>query len=308
MDWKAFYAAEAESAAGRDAVSAAVADHATGDADLVRTLRDGGVVSFPHTRLRDSADPLARVAAAVVAGGFERVVALGVLHGGTLPEPERALAAELGRGGPRAAEAFQRLRGAFVGAADADATGDGVRLDPALLANEFSLDLFDVVLRAAAAAAGRAMPRVIRVFVGPTRAPDGTFHVAADVARTVRRLAAPGTALVATGDLVHFGHGYSTAAQVGALPAGVPSLERHFASRVRAMLDRFDTGDLAGAVDASTSELRSDQRHLLPVMAALLGGRVRSEVVSFRLTDYGDVLAQPAPCVVATSVVAYRPA
>src|SRR5687768_7241695 len=98
MDWKAWYREEVRSDSGRAAVREALARHPHGDPAVRSALRRGGAVSFPHTTLRGSADPLARVATSIREEGFRRVVALGVLHGSTLPEPEREAARALHRG------------------------------------------------------------------------------------------------------------------------------------------------------------------------------------------------------------------
>lgn len=305
IDWKRHYRDEIDSGWGRDAVSGALARHAGGDAALADVLRAGGIVSFPHTTLRDSADPLARLAASIVAERFDRVVALGVLHLRCLAEPDRALASELSSGGPRAPEAFARFGGAFAEEGDVA----GLAFDPSLVAREFSLDLFRAVLGACAHARDVAPPPVTCIYVGATRDPAGAFTAAKAVARAVRPLLVPGVACVATGDLVHFGNGYSTADFIAALPRDVPSLERHFEARVRAMFDAALTqGDLAAGYDASVRELRSDQRNVLPVLALLLGEGARADVLSFRLTDYGPVLGEPPPCLVATALVALSPA
>ena len=109
---------------------------------------------------------------------------------------------------------------------------------------------------------------------------------------------------MATGDLVHAGHGYSTPEEVAALPAGGERLRKHFAARVQEMLDAAVTAGSASLAGSLAREVRSDQRHLLPVLAALLGGGARARILSFRLTDYGTILERPAPCVVASALVA----
>jgi hypothetical protein len=318
MDWKAFYRAELASQAGRAAVEDAVARHPRGDDALTAVLRGRGVVSFPHTTIVDSADPLARVAQSVLATGVARVVALGVLHGGTLPEPHRADVAEFARGSPRADAIFRRLGGAFVesggvstpwGAVPAGpvpAATDVVRGDASVLAGEFSLDLFLAVLAAAAAARRVAPPPVTRVFVSLTRDPSGSFATAARIADGVRGLAGDGTAVVATGDLVHYGHSYTPPAEMSAMPADVPSLERRFRARVAEMLALGLARRDEDAYRMASSELRSDQRNLAPVLAEFLGPGAAAEIRSFRLSDYSSINGVAPPCVVASALVAFR--
>jgi hypothetical protein len=44
-----------------------------------------------------------------------------------------------------------------------------------------------------------------------------------------------------------------------------------------------------------------------PVLAAIVGSGARPRLESFALTEYGDVLGEPAPCVVASALVSVRP-
>lgn len=315
VDWKRFYRDEAGSPAGRAAIDGALARHAAGDDRVAGALRRGGIVSFPHTTLRDSADPIARVAQSVLAAGPARVVALGVLHTGTLPEPWRTRAAQFHHGEGDRAEAFRELGGAFVDdgpaatpfggvpAGPAPAMGDLVRANPALLANEFSLDLLLAVLAAAARLRGVAPPPVTRVFVSMTRDAAGSFDAAATVARAVRGLLGDDVACVATGDLVHFGNSYSTPEETAALPPGREALEAHLLPRVVAMFAAsLGRGDQAAAFGLG-SALRSDQRNLLPVMAEILGPGARADVLSLRLTDYAAINGVAPPCFVASALV-----
>jgi hypothetical protein len=319
MDWKPWYRAEAESNAGRAWIAAAIARWPDGDPDVRTALRSGGAVSFPHTTLRDSADPLARVATSIVAERSSRVVALGVLHGSTAPEPERALFTAAERGD---VEARARVGGAFtlggdvatpfgvVPAGSMPPTGPWVRPGGRLLSNEFSLDLFVAVLAAAATARRAPAPAVTRVFIGPTipdDSNDAAMSVVHSIAVDLRLLLDPGVALVATGDLVHAGHGYAAPEEVAALRADAAELTSYFQSRVAAMLDGTLAGGAAArAADGIAREIRSDMRHVLPVLAALLGKGARARMLSFQWTDYGPILGQPPPCVVASSLVELR--
>jgi hypothetical protein len=319
MDWKAFYRDELASEAGRAAIGRALVRHAGGDEALTSALRGGGIVSFPHTTLADSAEPIARAAQSVISAGAARVVALGVLHGGTLPEPHRNDLAELSRGSPRAAELFRRLGGAFVatGAATTPwgdvpcgpvpaATGV-MRADAALLANEFSLDLFLAVLAAASRRRAVATPVVTRIFVSATRDPSGSFAAAARVADGVRGLLGDGAVCVATGDLVHYGHSYSPPEAMAGMPSDTAGLESRFRERVGAMLAAGLARRDEEAYAMATNELRSDQRNLMPVIAELTGPGAAANVLSFRLSDYSAINGVAAPCLVASALVAFRP-
>jgi hypothetical protein len=317
MDWKRWYRGEIESDAGREAVTSALARWPDGDPAVRRALRGRGAASFPHTTLRGSAEPLARVATSIVAEQFRRVLALGVLHGSTAPEPWRSRFAAAAEGDVRARASVE---GAFT-PTDAIATpfgrlvsfetpaqSTGIRPTHTLLESEFSLDLFLATLAAAAKARGVTAPAVSRVYVGLTMAHRGNDASLADVvALALRPLLDEETALVATGDLVHAGHGYSTAAEAAALPTEPTGLASHFQGRAQQMLDgALQGGPSLLESDAIAREIRSDQRHVLPVLAAMLGHGARARMLSFELTDYAPILGEPPPCVVASALVAFE--
>ncbi len=328
MDWKAYYRGELESDEGRRLVGDALAQHRGGDARVLGAFGAEGVVSFPHTRLRGSAEPIARVVQSLLAFRPDRVIALGVLHGSTAPAWAREELATYARetsrlrfGPPDAAvdAVFARLGGAFFDGRSVETpwgvlpvvpphvAGPLLREDPDLLAHEFSLDLFLATLVRAAEEAGVAPPAVTPLFVLLTRDAAGTLDAAIELARLLRGLRAGRTAFVATGDLVHWGNGYSPPEETARLPLGRRARTRFFRAQVELMLSLATDRSAAAAafVDAESAELRSDQRHLLPVIVHIAGPHARAELLSFELTDYSDVLGVAPPCVVASALVTF---
>jgi hypothetical protein len=313
VDWRPFYRAEAESERGRARVRAAVGRFPAGDPAVREALRRGGAASFPHVTLAESAEPLARVATSVLAEGFERVVALGVLHASSLPEAERALAMAAAEGDDAALSAVGGLHVAegdaetpfgSVPAGPSPKAGPACRPGRGRLEAEFSLDLFLAVLAAAAGARGAPPPPVTRAFCGPVAAARADGGLVAAVAASLRPLLGPRTALVATGDLVHAGHGYSKSEETAALPRDEETLRAGLDRRARAMVEATLRGGHGVAEgDAAARSLRSDARHVLPVLGALVGPGARPRTLSFRLADYAAILGRPRPCVVASALL-----
>ena len=314
MDWKRYYAEELGQPWGRKAAWDAVTRHAGGDRALQAALRAGAWVSFPHVTLRDSAEPLARLAQSIIESGKKRVVALGVLHGGTLPAAYRDAWAALSAESSQAQAVFPRFAGAFfVRGAAATPFGpvdegalpmqtESVREDAAILEAEFSLDLFLALLAAAAQLRGVRPPAVTRLFVGAVRSPGGSFQLAQTLAREIGALVDEDTACVATGDLAHLGHGYTAASDVAALPDDRRALE----AVVRASIDEqcdaaLTRGDFAAAWAVGT-RWRNDQRHMLPVIAELVGPKARFELLSLDLSDYSQINGVQPPCFVASAL------
>lgn len=314
MDWKRFYADELAQAWGRRAALDAVRRHAGGDAAVRAALLAGGWASFPHVTLRDSAEPIARVAQSIIASGKQRVVALGVLHGGTLPAGLREAWMALSGDASLARAAFPRFAGAFFARGEIatpfgpiaegvlPARAEFIREDAALLEGEFSLDLFLAVLAAAAQQQGVRPPAVTRLFVCAVRSPDGSFQLAQELAGEVSALVDADTACVTTGDLAHVGHGYTAASETAALPADRQVLEAMLRAGIHQQHEAALTRRDFEAAWATGTRWRNDQRHLLPVLAELVGPGARFELLSFSLSDYSRVNGEAPPCFVAAAL------
>ena len=142
-----------------------------------------------------------------------------------------------------------------------------------------------------------------------TRNPlSGSFEGAASLARALRQLVTRRTAVVATGDLVHYGRGYDVEERVRTMPTDVEALRAFFAREVEGTLRlALEDHDYEAAFARSEQVLRSDQRHLLPVLAELLGTGAESSVLEFELSDYAPILEVEPPCLVASALVALAP-
>jgi hypothetical protein len=215
-------------------------------------------------------------------------------------------------------QVFAELGGAFFSPADLHTPYGGVPLaalpqespvlreEAALLAHEFSLDTFLAVLAEFARARGAEPLPVLPVYVLLTWDPGGSFATASRVASELATLRRGRTAIVATGDLVHYGNAYSTAEEMAGLPVEAGALTARFRAEVEAAL----TAALARReyevfYRRSLAALKNDQRNLLPVIAELLGRGAAHEIASFALTDYSAIRGVAPPCVVASALVRY---
>jgi len=313
MDWKTTYTRELAQVGSRDRVVEWLGRPS--DDRIAGAIDRGAVLSFPHTAL-DFAGPLQ---AAVVAGLYrahvDRVLALGVLHSGGLPAYRRAL--DPGEPLDVRERSFSEVSGAFADCSTwietpfgrhplCPASGTAVRDDGAEhLVGEFSLDTFTAVLRLGADVFDRAPIPMTAVLVGMTRRPaTGSFETARRLAAWIRRTVDSRTAVVTTGDLVHYGAAYGSVGDVGN-SVDPPALERSLRVRVEEMLSRAMTGEDETAYRLSLDELRNDQRELLPVVASYLEARASFELLEFSLSDYARLLSTPPPCFVASALVAY---
>ncbi len=315
MDWKSYYRAECAARGAREAIAAWLVPNVA----VTRAVSRRDILSFPHTALRYAGPLQARVARALYDDrGIERVLALGVLHGGGLDVYRAAL--DPGAPAGRRTEAFTIMRGAFLPREAAVETPfgmlptwgaeetDAVRIDDAgLLTAEFSLDTFQSVLRVTADRLGRSPLPVLSAYVGMTRDPvSGSFDAATAVAEWIRACADSSTAVVATGDLVHYGSAYG-GAWVPQNPQSIEALSRVLKPEVeRALAAAFIDRDWETAYRLSRDRLGNDQREMLAVLSATLGSSVSFSLLSFDLSDYAEILGVAPPCVVASALAAYE--
>lgn len=323
MDWKGYYRAELEAPGVRERIERWLTDHPVEGVDGI--VRRGGVLSFPHTALAFAGPLQAAVVSELMSGGVDRIIALGVLHSVNLPVYRTALD-EQSEPGERES-AFRVVSGAFVpqgtaggidtpfGVQPTVSAGSGpIHIDRAgLLADEFSLDTFFAILRLAADVHGRRPIPVLPIYVGMSRHPvTGSFDEAQALAEWLSGTVGPATAVVATGDLVHFGSAYGDPSGPEGTPgsgANRSAVEEGFRDRVAQMLERAMQPDepesMTEAYRLSMEELKNDQREILPILAAFLGTRAFARLLHFELSDYAPILDVPDPCLVASALVAY---
>jgi predicted class III extradiol MEMO1 family dioxygenase len=316
MDWKPYYDTELREAKTRDKIKQwlRIADEmavASGTHDS-RT-----VLSFPHTAVDYSGPLQARVISWLYGNGFKRVIALGVIHGALIPTYQVA-ANELSPHDERKA-AYEQVSGAFLPASNRVKTPFGtldvLSVDQAVpaeirqdhsnfLENEFSLDTFHAVMRLAADIYQVEPLPVLPLYVGMMRNPfNGSFATAAALARWLDASWDEETAIVTTGDVVHFGAVYGSENE-GVLPE---TLESRFHHRLEVLFERaFREGNLEAAYQMALCELKSDQREVLLLLAHLLGEGAIAEIDAFTLSDYAPIFNAPPPCLVASALIAYK--
>ncbi len=316
MDWKRYYQEERQAGGAREAIEAWL----IADSVVAEAVGRRAVASFPHTALRYAGPAQARVARALYDDrGVERVLALGVLHGGGLDVYRTALDDQASP--TQRAAAFRVVGGAFLPVGRAlettygslpgwspPAEAEEVRRDrDGLLGSEFSLDTFASVLRVAADALGRPPLPLLPLFIGMTRDPvSGSFKVARAVGDWIRSCADASTAVVATGDLVHYGTAYGGAWAPGS-PASRDALEGVLRPDVeRALAAAFVDRNWEEAYRLSRDRLGNDQREMLAVVSSYLGPGASASLLSFDLSDYSEILGVAPPCFVASALAEFR--
>jgi len=323
MKWKSYYRDEFDLPGTRDYLDMTFSS-AEEDAPLDSLINAGGILSFPHTALHYASMHQARVIVSLYRAGVEQVIALGVLHlwGHAVSSSlyRQAMSSEVEASVRQAASS--RFAGAFMpiepsmyspfGKISFDFTlvpeSPAVTRDvQGLLAEEFSLDTFFSLLQYYYLLHDRPLPRITPLYIGVTRNPlTGSFAVAEQIATAIRRVPTTKTAVVATGDVFHYGSGYSLQEVIDRMPDDPDKLRRTLRNEIEEVLTLvIDKKEYQRAFPRLDRFLNNDQRYLLPVVAGILGNRAEHNVISFELSDYSRINDVPAPCVVASSLVAY---
>ena len=316
MNWKTYYEAELRQEGCRERIAEwlrlAHQRELSDSSDSRRTI-----LSIPHTAIDYSGPLQARVIARLAHQGVRRVIALGVLHGSMVPEYRLASDGDAPLDDRLAA--IDCVSGAFYptakllntpfGSLDVASmpteTSREIRLDSTdLLRREFSLDTFHSMLRLAVDVFQIAPIPVLPLYVGMTRHPvTGSFDVAASLAAWLQDQWDAGTAIVTTGDVVHYGAFYGSQDHGSA----TESLTTLFRERLDELFDAaFVRRDFESAYQMSLQVLKSDQREILPILAHLLEGTACASVEAFELSDYAAVLDSAPPCLVASALIAYK--
>ena len=321
MNWRVFCKNELQNNAMKERILSWSDQYFSGDKRILDVMKNQGIVSFPHTVLEYSGEMITRVVTSLYASGVEKVIALGVIHIGALAKPYKSYFAELldpevdFKVREKRLEVFQ---GAFTRSDNKTTFGEipliapiedwkRIRMDDSLLAGEFCLDYFLAILRLAADHFNRDPLPVIPIYSGASFDPlTDSFTLATDVAAEIAQLLGPKTAIVITGDLVHYGITYSSKEEMNEKPTTVLDLEKYFLPLVEESFHLVAKEKrYSAAFDRLNRVLHSDQRFLLPVIGELLGDDASFEILEFHLSDYAPIWNVKPPCVVASSLVTF---
>ncbi len=324
MNWKSYYLNELRSPNIEKQLSDIFAD-VEGKATPVPRISPGNILSFPHTALRYAGPLQARVVVGLWRAKVKRIIALGVFHawGHEISAKTYSLAMDETQEAAQRVAAFEELRGAFVPPVSVHETPFGpISLTPpsssfstalrtdtnGLLASEFSLDTFMSLLSFYYRSQGEDPPVLIPLYIGMTRNPvTGSFATASQLAATLQSMWLPGVAVVATGDLVHYGTAYSTQRRMMGMPTNHNELSLYFQREVKHTLEiSLKEREYTEAFGHCDTLLNNDQRYLLPVIAEIFPRRAGYELLSFSLSDYSAILNAAKPCVVASALVLYK--
>ncbi len=323
MEWKTYYRDEFSLPKAGPFLDRLFESH-TADPALDARVKRGSILSFPHTSLFYGGDAQARVVCALYRLKVQRIIALGVFHVWGLPATRDLYRQAMD---PRTdsscrSEAFRALRGGFLPRDNRCETPFGPfalgspgltvpdllrREDAGLLDQEYSLDTFLALLALYDIKHDVPAPEVVLVYIGMTRDPlDGSFDTARDLAALLDNLRDTGTAFVATGDVTHYGTGYTPDDLLRGRPSDPQQLRDLLEAEVREALGLvIHDRDHARAFPILDRQLNNDQRYLLPVISELLGPESHAQILDFQLSDYTAINHVPPPCFVTSSLVAH---
>lgn len=323
FNWKPYYRHELKLPSAHRFLSDSFA-YAEEQAPLEPFIEAGSILSFPHTALHYAGPLQARVVVGLRRAGIRRIILLGVLHawGHAASSVAYKTAMSDQEQPSQRIAAFDRLKGAFVSDDSVYQTPFGrvpfasittpyapsIRGDDeGLLKDEFSLDTFMSLLSFYYQLHGEQPPAVTPLYIGMTRNPvTDSFEVASQVASSIKEMLSPTTAIVATGDLVHYGTAYTPKERMEGMPEDREGLTKYFRREVEKTLHLALTERTYGeAFNRCNVLLNNDQRYLLPVVAEALADSAGYEILSFDFSDYTKILSTAPPCVVVSALVAY---
>jgi len=305
MKWKSYYRDEFDLPGTREYLNE-VFSNAEREASLDSLIGNGSVLSFPHTALHYAAEQHARVIVSLYRAGVEQLIALGVLHLWGHPSSATLYSDAMSptQDEPSRRRAFSALAGAFTPSDPVmrtpfgeislvlASTSDVIQRDKrGFLDEEFSLDTFFSLLQYYYMLHDHPLPRITTLYIGMTRDPlTGSFAVAEKVAAAVRSMINARTTVVATGDVIHYGHGYSSQELMSSMPGDVDDLSRVLRDDLESVLDLvISRREYQRAFPRLDTFLNNDQRYLLPVIAELNEKKSSYTILSFQLSDYSVI-------------------
>ena len=266
-NWKAFYQRERVAMSGEILRQAAAHEgHSPRVMELAGIMARGGVLSFPHTFLRDNLANYLDICAALYKSGRTNLVYLGVLHS----NDERAIK------------------------------------------KEFSLDNFEHVLKAYRQSRGLlTLPVRTKVFPLPALGvmvsdewSKYLKHLRA-LKEDVRSVCTPGTAVLATGDPCHYGHGYAAFHPVPLPVEQRP--EQMLKTRIQDALATLFEDNYYWNFVLKSRELLSDQTSVAILISELLGPKAKHRIFDLKFSDYSVTLSAKQPTLVASVLYSVSP-
>lgn len=325
MEWKSYYRREMELPETKGYLEELFSQTSNSDV-LIDLIAKDAILSFPHTSVHYAGAIQTQVVSALYRSGVDQVIALGVFHAWGLKPYATLYQKAMNKNETTTVRlaAFSKLAGAFSPIKPFQETPFGpvplslpltektsiMRPDEGVFRREFSLDTFLSLIRFYADLHKVDTLHIMPIYIGMTRNPlTGSFDLASRLAAVIQQTASANTAIVTTGDLVHYGTAYSSKERMARMPSITRELEVVFLKELQQTLDlALIEKNYADAFYRADTILNNDQRYLLPLIAELLKTNAGYKILSFRLSDYAPILDVDPPCVVASSLVAYIPA
>lgn len=288
------------------------------NSDMVKVIENGGILSSPHTILKFSGEMILEVVRSTYAADVSSIIALGVIHAGALAEEYSSRFERLFEKDCKGnfEEVFDEFKGGFFRSSDESTYGELpefippdswtlIRENNQLLENEFCLDYLHYINQLVAEVLDKDPIPVVPIYCGFSFDPcSGSFKIAKELAKEINVLNDGSTAILTTGDVVHFGHNYSEASDIKAKPNQIDKLEGYFFNKIKETFSTvFDDHNYWKGFELLNYELKSDQRLLLPVLSeVLLPQQTHFHFYDYKLSDYSDVWGVKKPSVVASAI------
>lgn len=236
------------------------------DNGVADVLKTGGILSFPHTRLEDSLEAPIRIVDGLYKTGKRKVIALGVLHNNS-----------------------------------GEDNGEQ---------KEFSLDGFEHIARMYAEVNGTEPLEIEKVYPPTPPKEYGKSEVqtlkAAGEALRAKVVSSDTTAIVMTGDLVHYGHAYLKSGKENEIDA------ENFEKTINSWIDEgletvYHKNDYETFLSEHNPKALNDQGRVAIMASAFLGDKLEYKIFYRKLSDYSNVLGAKKPTLVASVFYGVQP-
>jgi hypothetical protein len=172
----------------------------------------------------------------------------------------------------------------------------GIHTADALAKDEFSLNNFAALLQVAAKRENKPVPQLIERYPLMTGSDPTSLAGFDELVETLNN----GAALVATADMVHHGAGYDTPREKLLQITSTEACD-YARTQIAQQLWHLAEHDYA-KFELACMEARSDFRDVGPVVAALLGEDLSTQIHELTLVNYAETLEAPQPTWVAAAL------
>lgn len=277
-------------------------DNCNRNEGLSNIIKNKGIVSIPHTNISFSGKMTANLVYHLYSLGIEKIIALGIIHG-RIPSENK----EDWIGGFLPSKDIINTPFGHVPLIKSDSLESKlfIRKNDFFIEKEFSLDNLFALMKFYGKENKLTDIPILPLFMKFSKnLVNDSYDVAEYVAKVLHELVDEKTAVVCTGDLMHYGHGFSSLEYMVGKPTESADLEKYFLPKIKRVIELALFKKEYDNAIAICNEIINDQQQLLPIISKYLENP-DYKIFEFEFSDYSKAYEQEKPCVVASALVGY---